>query len=152
MLCWSTNSNLCLHQISVEGKSVSVEQVEQLEVDGRVYTFTLKGKVVSAARYCSNQFSVVELGSLYFGLLFCEAISRLYHAISYMPPGGDKRKVDLKLADSIEDAELCCTLLRNMQKHREDVLAEFPSWGVMEFHRLQPYLACKEPLIVGKCY
>ena len=86
MLCWSTSSNFSLYHISVERKSVSIEQVDQLDVDGRVHAFTLKGKVVSAARYSSNQFSIVELGSLYFGVLFCEAITRLYHAISYMHP------------------------------------------------------------------
>ena len=66
---------------------------------------------------CINQFSVLEWGTLGFSRLFCEAVHKLYQAVSYVPPFGSRveKRVVVDLKDSVEAAEICCKVFHNIE-------------------------------------
>ena len=49
-----------------------------------------------------NDFVLVEVGHLEFGLEFCRSVKKLYQAISYVPPHGDPSCRNRKLSDCID--------------------------------------------------
>ena len=128
MVCWSRDNNLSLHQLSHTNNSISISMLDNVVLDGRVKALFLHGSVASVVvalndSECTNQFAVLEWGSLTFCRMYCDAVHKLYQAISYVPPFGnrDKMKFVDDLTDSIEAAEVCCNLLRDMQKEKKGI-------------------------------
>ena len=130
ILFWSGN-RLSLYQLSVQKTSVSLTLLDELQLDGHFQAFSIHGNVVSIAialneSRCTNQYSVLQWGSLDFGLSYCEAVSKLYSAIGYVPPGGTRRQISLD--ECIVEAEYCCLLLQNMQQERKDMFSSRESF------------------------
>lgn len=69
-----------------------------VDLAGRVRALYLCGSVVSVVAALNSsgfthQFAVLEWGSLTSSRLYCNAVHKLYQAISYIPPFGDKEKM-----------------------------------------------------------
>ena len=62
-----------------------------------------------------NDFILVEMGSLDFGIEFCESISKLYRAVSYVPPRGDSSCRSMKLSECIDLATEGADLFNKIQ-------------------------------------
>ena len=93
-------SQLSLHQLSVCQTSVSMSLLEELQLDGELQASSLNGKVASVVialteSKCTNQYSVLQRGSLDFALEYCTAVHEFYQAISYFPPGGTRKPINI---------------------------------------------------------
>ena len=125
ILFWSQNK-LSIYKFSIqkESSSVVLTLIDKLDLDGHLKAFTIHGKVVSIAATlntsrCTNEYAILQWGRLDFGLLYCEAVSKLYEAVNYVPPGGNSRFISLK--ECILIAQDCCSLLQKMQQEKENM-------------------------------
>ena len=67
-----------------------------------------------------NDFVLVEVGNLEFGLEFCRSVKQLYQAISYVPPYGDPSCRNMKLSDSIDLMDKGSQIFNKMQASLEE--------------------------------
>ena len=123
IICCLANQ-ISIYKLADITKTVTVKLLDHIQIDGQVKGFTMNGKVVSLVAameesMCTNEYSVLEWGSTGFSLLYCEAISNLYDAISYVPPHGNPKQMTLD--ECIEQAEICRSLLSDMQKERVSI-------------------------------
>ena len=124
MLCWSRDRILSMHKLSQSQNSLSTVLLDSLSIEGSVRAIFLRESVVSIVAAldkskCINQFSVLEWGDLHFSRMYCNAVEKLYHAICYVPPFGNRQERCVSLDESIEAAEVCCKLLLEMQNEKE---------------------------------
>ena len=127
MVCWSRDKDLSLYKLTHVNNTISISIIDNVVVDGRVQALFLYGSVASVVAAlnnseCTRQFAVLEWGSLGFSKMYCDAVHKLYQAISYIPPFGNKDKMQMEcLTDSIDAAEVCCKLLGDMQLEKENI-------------------------------
>ena len=67
-----------------------------------------------------NDFILVEMGSLDLGIEFCKSVTKLYKAVSYVPPHGDKSCRSMELSECIDLATESAELFNKMQAALED--------------------------------
>ena len=67
-----------------------------------------------------NDFVLVEVGNLKFGLEFCRSVSSLYQAISYVPPHGDQSCRSMNLSDCVDLMGKGAELFNKMQASLEE--------------------------------
>ena len=126
MVCWSRENSLSLYQLSRKDNLISAVLISNISLDGRVRALFLYGSVatiLSSVKSESTQhFSVLEWGPLAFSRMYCEAVHKLYQAINYIPPFGNRDNIHMdQLTDCIEAAEGCYRLLRNMEVEKRNM-------------------------------
>ena len=77
-------------------------------------------KVTNIIGSPEGRYVVEEIGALDFAVQFLEAINKLYDAIGYIPPHGDKSSRQMTLLKTIENIEYLDRLLQSMQRSLEE--------------------------------
>ena len=123
-LLTSTDTSIVVHKLKCAGKTASTEFVRTHHVTGMVVAFCLSGKVISAAIMNQNNFHLHQYGPLNFALQYTNAVSKLYDAIGYIPPGGSRasrlQRRNIPLNECVLKAEQCSNLMQEMQTEAKE--------------------------------
>ena len=83
-------SNLLLNKLEISNTDSTIECIERISCRFTPLLICSWGKTVfMISNRGVNDFILVEIGKLDFGMQFCRSINTLYKAVSYVPPHGD---------------------------------------------------------------